>query len=133
MGIRSTVGSMLESTIGRERLHRIRKAERKARNTLAKRLATVQPKRPPEAGRDGPDHTRRSDYCGRHRRYAASNLAANTSSLRQTKRRQLTHDQDVAYRQRGARPVLSGPGGRHKPQASPEGTTGPTTQAHKAP
>jgi hypothetical protein len=52
MGIRNTVGSMLESIIGRERLPRIRKAERKARNTLAKRLATVQPKRPPEAGRD---------------------------------------------------------------------------------
>ncbi|HJY44815.1 MAG TPA: class I SAM-dependent methyltransferase [Propionibacteriaceae bacterium] len=46
MGIRSTVGSMLESTIGRERTNTIRKAERKARNTLAKRLATEPPKRP---------------------------------------------------------------------------------------
>jgi hypothetical protein len=46
MGIRSTVGSMLESTIGHERTNAIRKAERKARNTLAKRLATEPPKRP---------------------------------------------------------------------------------------
>src|SRR5688500_4063948 len=46
MGFRSTVGSMLESTIGRERTNTIRKAERKARNTLAQRLATQPPKRP---------------------------------------------------------------------------------------
>ena len=46
MGIRSTVGSMLESTIGHERTNTIRKTERKARNALAKRLATEPPKRP---------------------------------------------------------------------------------------
>jgi Methyltransferase domain len=46
MGIRSTVGSMLESTIGHERTNTIRKKERKARNALAKRLATEPPKRP---------------------------------------------------------------------------------------
>jgi hypothetical protein len=47
MGIRNTAGSMLESTIGRERTNTIRRAERRARNTLAKRLATE----PEEAGR----------------------------------------------------------------------------------
>jgi hypothetical protein len=46
MGIRSTVGSMLESTIGRERTNTIRRAERNARNGLAKRLATAPPKKP---------------------------------------------------------------------------------------
>ncbi len=46
MGIRSTVGSMLESTIGRERTNTIRGVERKARNALAKRLAMEQPKKP---------------------------------------------------------------------------------------
>jgi Methyltransferase domain len=46
MGIRSTVGSMLESTIGRERTNTIRGVERKARNALAKRLAMEQPQRP---------------------------------------------------------------------------------------
>jgi Methyltransferase domain len=46
MGIRSTVGSMLESTIGRERTSRIRRAERRARNALAKRLAMDPPKKP---------------------------------------------------------------------------------------
>ena len=45
MGIRNTVGSMLESTIGRERTNTIRKAERSARNALAKRLATEPPPR----------------------------------------------------------------------------------------
>ena len=49
MGIRNTVGSMLESTIGRERTNTIRKAERSARNALAKRLATEPPTE--EAGR----------------------------------------------------------------------------------
>jgi len=39
MGIRTTVGSMLESAIGRERTNTIRSAERKARNALARRLA----------------------------------------------------------------------------------------------
>ncbi len=43
MGIRSTVGSMLESTIGRERTSTIRRAERRARNALAKRLAMEPP------------------------------------------------------------------------------------------
>jgi hypothetical protein len=39
MSIRSTVGSVLESAIGRERTNTIRSAERRARNALAKRLA----------------------------------------------------------------------------------------------
>jgi Methyltransferase domain len=47
MGIRSTVGSVLESTIGRERTNTIRSVERKARNALAKRLAMEPPKKPP--------------------------------------------------------------------------------------
>ena len=46
MGIRSTVGSMLESTIGRERTNTIRSVERKTRNALARRLAMEQPKKP---------------------------------------------------------------------------------------
>ncbi|HEX3197013.1 MAG TPA: class I SAM-dependent methyltransferase [Propionibacteriaceae bacterium] len=46
MGIRSMVGSMLESTIGRERTNTIRRTERKARNALAKRLAAEPPKKP---------------------------------------------------------------------------------------
>jgi Methyltransferase domain len=46
MGIRSTVGSMLESAIGRERTNTIRRVERKARNALAKRLAMEQPEKP---------------------------------------------------------------------------------------
>jgi hypothetical protein len=46
MGIRSTVGSMLESTIGRERTNTIRSVERKTRNALAKRLAMEQPNKP---------------------------------------------------------------------------------------
>jgi hypothetical protein len=45
MGIRSTVGSVLESTIGRERTNQIRNAERRARNALAKRLAVQEPKK----------------------------------------------------------------------------------------
>jgi hypothetical protein len=44
VGIRTTVGSILESTIGRERTSKIRKAERKARNALAKRIAMDPPK-----------------------------------------------------------------------------------------
>ena len=43
MGIRNTVGSVLESAIGRERTNTIRSAERKARNALAKRLAMEPP------------------------------------------------------------------------------------------
>lgn len=43
MGIRRTAGSMLESTIGRERTETVRRAERNARNALAKRLATEPP------------------------------------------------------------------------------------------
>jgi hypothetical protein len=46
MGIRSTVGSLLESTIGHERTNTIRRAERRGRNALARRLATEQPKKP---------------------------------------------------------------------------------------
>jgi hypothetical protein len=46
MGIRSTVGSMLESTIGPERTRTIRTAERRARNALATWLAPEPPKRP---------------------------------------------------------------------------------------
>jgi hypothetical protein len=46
MGIRSTVGSMLESTIGRQRTNRIRQTERNARNALAKRLAVDEPEMP---------------------------------------------------------------------------------------
>ncbi|HET9780088.1 MAG TPA: class I SAM-dependent methyltransferase [Propionibacteriaceae bacterium] len=46
MGIRGTVGSLLESTIGHERTNTIRRAERRARNALARRLATEQPKKP---------------------------------------------------------------------------------------
>jgi hypothetical protein len=46
MAIRSTVGSVLEAVIGRERTNRIRGAERKARNALAKRLAMEEPKKP---------------------------------------------------------------------------------------
>jgi hypothetical protein len=46
MGIRSTVGSVLESAIGSERTNTIRSAERRARNALAKRLAMEQPKKP---------------------------------------------------------------------------------------
>jgi Methyltransferase domain len=45
MGIRGTVGSMLESTIGRDRTNTIRSAERKARNALAKRLVMEPPKK----------------------------------------------------------------------------------------
>jgi hypothetical protein len=46
MGIRRTVGSMLESAIGRERTDTIRRAERNTRNALARRLAMEQPKKP---------------------------------------------------------------------------------------
>ena len=46
MSIRSTVGSMLESAIGRDRTNRIRGAERRARNGLARRLAMEEPKKP---------------------------------------------------------------------------------------
>jgi len=45
MGIRSMVGSTLESAIGRERTNTIRRTERKARNALAKRLAVEPPKK----------------------------------------------------------------------------------------
>jgi hypothetical protein len=46
MRIRSTVGSMLESAIGRERTNTIRRVERNARNALAKRLTVDQPRKP---------------------------------------------------------------------------------------
>jgi hypothetical protein len=39
MGIRRTVGSRLESTIGRERTNALRRAERKGRNAIARRIA----------------------------------------------------------------------------------------------
>ena len=45
MSIRSTVGSMLESAIGRERTNKIRSGERRARNALAKRLAMEEPRK----------------------------------------------------------------------------------------
>jgi Methyltransferase domain len=46
MSIRSTVGSVLESAIGRERTNTIRSAERRARNALAKLLAMEPPRKP---------------------------------------------------------------------------------------
>jgi hypothetical protein len=46
MGIRSKVGSTLESTIGRERTSKIRKAERRARLALARKLTMEPPKKP---------------------------------------------------------------------------------------
>jgi len=39
LGIRSTVGSMLESAIGRERTNNLRRLERRTRNALATRIA----------------------------------------------------------------------------------------------
>ena len=45
MGIRSTVGSTLESIIGHTRTNRIRKLEGRTRNALAKRLAMEPPKK----------------------------------------------------------------------------------------
>ena len=46
LAIRSTVGSMLESAIGRDRTNTIRRAERRARNALAKGLAVDEPQKP---------------------------------------------------------------------------------------
>jgi len=46
MGIRRAVGSKLESAIGRDRTNTIRKAERRARNALARQLAMEPPKKP---------------------------------------------------------------------------------------
>ena len=46
MGIRSKVGSTLESVIGHERTSGIRRMERRARNALANRLAVDPPKTP---------------------------------------------------------------------------------------
>jgi hypothetical protein len=51
MGIRSTVGSVLESAIGRERTNTMRSVERRARNALVKQLAMEPPKRPARRGR----------------------------------------------------------------------------------
>ena len=45
MGLRSRVGSTLESIVGHERTNRIRTLERKGRNALAKRLAMEPPKK----------------------------------------------------------------------------------------
>ena len=44
MAIRSTVGSMLESAIGRERTNNLRRLERRTRNALATRIAMEPPK-----------------------------------------------------------------------------------------
>jgi pyruvate/2-oxoglutarate dehydrogenase complex dihydrolipoamide acyltransferase (E2) component len=46
LAIRSMVGSMLESAIGRDRTNTIRRAERRARNALAKGLAVNEPQKP---------------------------------------------------------------------------------------
>jgi hypothetical protein len=46
VGIRSKVGSTLESVIGHERTSGIRRMERRARNALAKRIAMEPPKKP---------------------------------------------------------------------------------------
>ena len=48
MAIRSTVGSMLESAIGRERTNDLRRLERRTRNALATRIA-MQPAKKPAA------------------------------------------------------------------------------------
>jgi Methyltransferase domain len=58
MSIRSTVGSMLESAIGRERMNSIRTAERRARNALARRLAVQEPKKPAAKSSDGKPATK---------------------------------------------------------------------------
>jgi predicted O-methyltransferase YrrM len=46
MAIRSTVGSMLESAIGRERTNDLRRLERRTRNALATRIAMAPAKKP---------------------------------------------------------------------------------------
>jgi hypothetical protein len=46
MAIRSTVGSMLESAIGRERTNNLRRLERRTRNALATRIAMEPAKKP---------------------------------------------------------------------------------------
>jgi hypothetical protein len=46
VGIRSTVGSLCESLLGRERTDALRSTERRVRNSLAKRLAMEPPKKP---------------------------------------------------------------------------------------
>ena len=46
MAIRSTVGSMLESAIGRERTNNLRQLERRTRNALATRIAMEPVKKP---------------------------------------------------------------------------------------
>ncbi len=45
MAIRSTVGSMLESAIGRERTDNLRRLERRTRNAIATRIAMEPPKK----------------------------------------------------------------------------------------
>ena len=45
MAIRSTVGSMLESAIGRERTNNLRRLERRTRNAIATRIAMEPPKK----------------------------------------------------------------------------------------
>ena len=46
MAIRSTVGSLLESAIGRERTNSLRQLERRTRNALAMRIAMEPVKKP---------------------------------------------------------------------------------------
>ncbi len=48
MGLRGTIGSTLELIIGHDRTNKIRKAERRARNALAKRLVMSPPKTKPK-------------------------------------------------------------------------------------
>ena len=74
MGIRRTVGSVLESAIGRERANTMRSVERRARNALVEQLAMVPPKRPATEGR-----ATHADLTARHRCYAAHGLTANPS------------------------------------------------------
>jgi hypothetical protein len=64
MAIRSTVGSMLESAIGRERTNDLRRLERRTRNALATRIAMEPAKKPaakssPKPGNRKPRSTAR--------------------------------------------------------------------------
>ena len=55
MAIRSTVGSMLESAIGRERTNNLRRLERRTRNALATRIAMEPPTKAPKKAADPSD------------------------------------------------------------------------------
>ena len=59
MAIRSTVGSMLESAIGRERTNNLRRLERRTRNALATRIAM-------EPVRSRPQHHRPNPRIANH-------------------------------------------------------------------